>query len=90
MSLFAFDPEADKNALVREVFGRRINLLEPEASLLLRKPLAQVAHRGGLRLRAGDEAHGLLVDWIKQGCAFDRAEAPACTGSWCIRARAGC
>ena len=80
LSLFAFDPEADKNALVREVFSRRINLLEPEASLLLRKPLAQVAHRGGQRLRAGEEAHGLLVDWINQGCAFDRAEAPACTG----------
>ena len=80
LSLFAFDPDTDKNALVRDVFSRRINLLEPAASLLLRKPLAEVAHRGGQRLRPTDPAYAVLVDWIKQGCEFDRADAPACTG----------
>ncbi len=80
LSLFAFDAESDQGALVREVYGRRINLLEPEGSLLLRKPMGEVAHRGGQRLRRTDEAHGLLVDWIRQGCQFDKASGPVCTG----------
>lgn len=52
----------DKIALVRDLFGRRVNPVEPAASLLLRKPLTEVAHRGGLRLRTNDTAHALLVD----------------------------
>ena len=79
LSLGAFDPEVDKVALVRDLFGRRVNSVEPAASLLLRKPLTEVAHRGGLRLRTNDTAHALLLDWIRQGCAFDRDDAPHCT-----------
>ena len=34
----------------REVGGRRINPIAPETSLILRKPLGEVPHEGGLRL----------------------------------------
>ncbi len=80
LSLAAFDPEVDKVALVREHFNRRVDVLEPAASLLLRKPLMEVAHRGGLRLRTNDTAYALLAGWIGQGCRFDREDAPHCTG----------
>jgi hypothetical protein len=80
MSMIAFDPETDKITLTRDFLNRRINMPEPESSLLLRKPLMQVAHRGGLKLRKDDEAYRLLVDWIQQGCKFDADSAPQLTG----------
>lgn len=80
LSMVAFDPEADKITLTRDFLNRRINLPEPESSLLLRKPLMQVAHRGGLKLRRDDESHRLLLNWIQQGCNFDADTAPKLTG----------
>jgi hypothetical protein len=80
MSMVAFDPEADKITLTRDFLNRRINLPDPESSLLLRKPMMQVAHRGGLRLRKDDEAYRQLLDWIQQGCKFDADDAPRLTG----------
>ncbi len=80
LSMVAFDPESDKTALTRDFLNRRINLPEPESSLLLRKPLMQVAHRGGLKLKQDDESHRLLLDWIRQGCKFDPEGAPTLTG----------
>jgi hypothetical protein len=76
MSMIAFDPETDMITLTRDFLNRRINMPEPESSLLLRKPLMQVAHRGGLKLRKDDEGYQLLVNWIAQGCAFDAESAP--------------
>ncbi len=80
LSMVAFDPESDKVALTRDFRNRRINLPEPETSLLLRKPLMEVAHRGGTRLRRDDEAYRLLLEWISQGCRFDEPNAPHLTG----------
>jgi len=80
LSMVAFDPEADKITLTRDFLNRRINLPEPESSLLLRKPLMQVAHRGGLKLKQEDESYQLLLRWIQQGCKFDPDNAPKLTG----------
>ena len=79
LSLRAFDPVLDLKTLVHEEFGRRVNLLEPERSLLLAKPRMEVAHEGGRRLRKGDLEHQLLKDWIREGCVADM-DASACTG----------
>ncbi|MGH7138546.1 MAG: DUF1549 domain-containing protein, partial [Pirellulales bacterium] len=78
LSLRAYDAAFDQVTLVREVEGRRTNTMEPEKSLLLQKPLMQVAHGGGQRLRTGDPSYTLLRDWIAQGCQFDAADAPTC------------
>jgi len=43
LSLRAYDPVLDTLTLVRESANRRTNVEEPEASLLLRKPLMEVA-----------------------------------------------
>ncbi|MBI2825455.1 MAG: DUF1553 domain-containing protein [Planctomycetia bacterium] len=78
MSLRAYDPAVDTETLVREAFNRRTNVYEPEASLLLRKPLMEVAHGGGRRMKKADPAYDLLHDWIAQGCQVDPADAPRC------------
>lgn len=78
LSLRAYDPVLDIETLVREAFNRRTNLYEPEASLLLRKPLMEVAHGGGRRLKKSDSGYAVLRDWIAQGCQVDPAGAPTC------------
>jgi len=76
LSLRAFDPPLDVMTLRTEFFGRRINVLKPDESLLLRKPLMVVAHGGGQRLRKGDAAYTVLHDWIAQGLRVSEPNAP--------------
>lgn len=78
LSLRAFDPALDRVTLIREDFGRRTNLFQPETSLLLTKPLMKVSHGGGLKLRKSDPAYQVLHDWIAEGCQLDPADAPRC------------
>src|SRR5262245_66255510 len=49
LSLFALDPDKDHAALTREIQGRRIDRLDPDASLLLRKAAGLIPHEGGAR-----------------------------------------
>ncbi|MGN6543745.1 MAG: DUF1549 domain-containing protein [Aureliella sp.] len=76
LSLRAFDPQLDALTLTQEEFGRRINVLEPERSLLLQKPLMQVAHGGGVQLRKHNVAYGILRDWIAEGGRVDPPQTP--------------
>lgn len=69
LSVFGFDPQADRAGIVRESFGRRINPLDPPASLLLRKATMQIPHGGGRRLEMGSRDYELLVHWIRGGAA---------------------
>ena len=62
--------------LSREAGGRRIDLMAAESSLLLTKPLGEVAHEGGLRLNRTSKSYEFLRDWIKEGVHDDPA-APA-------------
>ena len=78
LSLRAFDPELDKLTLIREDYGRRTNVLDPDRSLLLLKPLMRVPHGGGLQMRASDYSHDVLRDWIAEGCQVDPAGTPHC------------
>src|SRR5215467_4107544 len=48
----------------------RINVKEPEKSLLLLKPTFSVPHGGGLRFKAGSEDYQTLVKWIKAGAPY--------------------
>ncbi|WP_153555319.1 DUF1549 domain-containing protein [Roseimaritima sediminicola] len=78
LSLRAFDVELDRLTLIREEFGRRINRIEPEQSLLLLKPTMKVAHGGGKQLRADDPAYEILKTWIAEGAEADPPETPRC------------
>src|SRR5436309_15295792 len=50
LSLRGYDAQLDQLTLRREVLSRRTNLLEPDESLILLKPLMRVPHEGGQKL----------------------------------------
>ena len=72
LSLFGGNPQADYVAIVRQIAGRRINLIQPEKSLVILKPTAQTRHGGGQVLKENDEAVQLLHDWIQQGARYEK------------------
>src|SRR3954452_14668558 len=76
LSLLAFDPESDHDAIVREARGRRVFPARPEESLLLRKATAQVPHGGGPRLEAGGPYYEAIRRWIAAGMPRTPADAP--------------
>lgn len=79
MSLRAFDRELDELTLIREDFGRRVNPMDAEQSLLLLKPLMKVSHGGGKQLHTDDAAYAILRDWIAEGAHADPPGTPRCT-----------
>lgn len=67
LSLRGYDPKLDLLTLRGEFFNRRSNVLKPEESLLLRKPLMEVAHGGGKRLVDGQPTYNALKNWVMEG-----------------------
>ncbi len=67
LSLRGYAPEIDFVQITRQMGGRRISREAPEKSLLLRKPLLEVGHRGGRRLEKGTRAYDTLLGWLRQG-----------------------
>jgi hypothetical protein len=76
LSLRGFDPPLDILTLRTEYYGRRTNLMDPAESLILKKPLMEVAHGGGRRLHKGDACYRVLFDWISGGMPIDAAGTP--------------
>ena len=64
LSLRGYLPDQDFLTLSREVGGRRINPFAADTSLLLRKPLGEVPHEGGLRLTRNSKSFEFIHDWI--------------------------
>lgn len=71
LSLFGYDPTIDRVSLTRDGFNRRTDVLEPGESLILKKPLLEIPHVGGKRLRKTDTGYGLLSSWIYEGANTD-------------------
>lgn len=67
LSLLGYDPEEDHDRLTRELGGRRIDRVQPERSLLLRKASGDLDHEGGRRLGVDSEGYRRLAAWIKEG-----------------------
>ncbi|HEU5117919.1 MAG TPA: DUF1549 domain-containing protein, partial [Isosphaeraceae bacterium] len=78
LSLRGYLPDQDYQILSRDAGGRRINPLAADTSLLLRKPLGEIPHEGGLRLSRGTKSHEFLRDWIAEG-AHDDPASPVAT-----------
>ncbi len=76
LSLRGQDPDLDWLVLTHEQAGRRINLLQPENSLLLLKATAALAHEGGQRFAADSPEHGILLRWLRDGATDSGAKAP--------------
>ena len=79
LSLFGSDRELDRISLTQELYGRRINPIEPAKSLLLQKPSMQIAHQGGKRFAVSERPYRVLHDWISEGCQNEKDDI-ACTG----------
>ncbi len=71
LSLRGYLPDEDFRTLTRELGMRRVNVIDPDASLLLRKPLGEVPHEGGLRLTRGTKVHEAIREWIHEGANDD-------------------
>lgn len=78
LSLRAFDKELDALTLVQEYAARRVNTLEPDESLLIKKGMMRVSHGGGMQLRKEDEAYRILRDWIAGGAKLDPPAISRC------------
>jgi len=79
LSLFGSDRELDRVSLTQELYGRRINPIEPAKSLLLQKPSMQIAHQGGKRFSLSERPYSVLHDWISEGCQNQQDDV-ACIG----------
>ena len=71
LSLYAGDPAADREMMVAKHDGRRVNLANPEASLLLRKPTLQIAHGGGQLMTPQSDEYRTLLEWLRGGAKGD-------------------
>ena len=76
LSLRGQNPEQDFETLSRQGGSRRANVVTPEASLLLRKPLMDVPHEGGRRFKVDSEEYRILRNWIAEGMPADAEDAP--------------
>ncbi len=70
LSLYGGTPEADYDEIVRKLGGRRINLTDPESSLIFMKPAEFVEHGGGTIIDDDDHSAQLLIKWIEQGAKY--------------------
>jgi len=71
LSLFGYDVTADHEMVVRKHDGRRVNLTEPEKSLILRKPLFDIPHGGGRLLTRESEEYRTLLRWLREGAKLE-------------------
>ncbi len=76
MSLFGFDPEKDYHRITREMSGRRINLSDIGASLMLTKATGEVNHTGGKLMKKESEYYQTIYNWIEAGAKKDQGEVP--------------
>ncbi len=67
LSLRGYAPEIDYLSITRQLGGRRISRENPANSLLLRKPLMEVPHRGGRRFDRNSREYRTLLAWLRQG-----------------------
>src|SRR5688500_8073995 len=76
LSLRGESPGDDFNALTRELFGRRANVLEPDKSLILLKATAQLQHEGGKRFGKDSPEYRTFRAWLAAGARRDDAGVP--------------
>jgi len=76
LSLRGENPDHDGAVLTKGQMGRRINLQEPQASLILQKATARVPHEGGPRFATNSSEYAILKRWLQEGA---KSEAPKLT-----------
>lgn len=67
LSLYGSDPAADHAMILTAQKGRRVELTNPENSLLLRKPTLAIPHGGGNLMEKDSDEYQTLLTWLRQG-----------------------
>ncbi|WP_417737531.1 DUF1549 and DUF1553 domain-containing protein [Rosistilla oblonga] len=75
LSLRGQSPRDDFRTLVEEARGRRVNVLAPDASLILQKATGTAAHRGGIRFDADSQEYRVIKEWLQQGAPAPSPDA---------------
>jgi WD40 repeat protein len=75
LSLRGYDPLGDHRALTDDLSARRINLADPDSSLMLLKAVGKVPHGGGAVTEVGSRRYETLRRWIAEGAKLN-PEAP--------------
>ena len=74
LSVFGYAPDEDYQAIARDREGRRVNLMDPDESLVLLKPTLTVPHGGNRRISYGSVGYDILYAWA---CRPEAAAGPA-------------
>jgi hypothetical protein len=56
---------------------QRVDMKDPDRSLLLLKPTMTVPHAGGRRLELGSADYQTIVKWIRDGASYSEGDTPA-------------
>lgn len=80
LSLRGSDPMLDYPSIAREFFGRRVDILKPDASLIVAKSRGDAAHEGGARFAKNSLSDTIMVNWIRQGTPDDSKDTLQVTG----------
>jgi hypothetical protein len=75
LSLFGYDFKADHDNLLGGD-EPRASVADPDASLVLQKPLEEIPHEGGRRFERDSWQHRVLLEWIATGAAPVEPDAP--------------
>lgn len=73
LSLRGDDPTFDFQHLSHEYGNRRLDPIDVDNSLLLRKATASIAHQGGQRFTADSAAYNRIARWIGDGAIWNDA-----------------
>jgi hypothetical protein len=79
LSLRGQDPAFDYISLTKDESQRRVNVLEPERSLILQKTVGQVAHQGGVRFKKDSPEYEIMLRWIRRGAVGPLESEPRLT-----------
>ena len=75
LSLRGYDPLYDLRALTDDLKSRRVNVAQPDDSLMLLKAGGRIPHVGGAVCEPGSDLYAVLRSWIAAGAKLD--EQPA-------------
>ena len=73
LSLYGSNPGFDFDSIVRQTNGRRVNIANPEESLVWLKPTQSLSHGGGTRFDMDSSVASLLQKWIRDGAQRSRS-----------------
>ncbi|MBS0260806.1 MAG: DUF1553 domain-containing protein [Planctomycetes bacterium] len=72
LALRGYDSPMDYNTLTRQTRGRRVNLADPERSLILLKATGAIPHGGGTRFDEDTLEYRIVSEWIAEGAPAPR------------------